>query len=327
MNIDIPMQVRLRGRYRIQVRKGCSGQVHTDTGWFDNLITNQGMDEFGKASFNYNVPGPSTCVGSRCGVGTGTATPAFTDTVLSAPLAITPDPATATGISSDQFSQSYVSSTPNYISSVYTYIFPLGSVVGNISEVGVGGVTAYTDTTPQLFSHALIVDGGGTPTTISVTSADQLEVTFELRHYLDLTDTAYSITISGTAYSGNIRRANSTFTAGYSIVCQVDKKIVGNPSSVQLTLYNGSIGAVTTLPSGSATTPIAGTAGTYSAGTYFNSFSYYYGTSAGNLSGGITAMSISCNMGVWQLSVSPPLLKDNTKTMTLSFNISWARYP
>lgn len=55
--------------------------------------------------------------------------------------------------------------------------FGQGAAAGNLSEVGVG--RSATD----LFSRALIVDGGGNPTTITVLPDEYLTVVYELRRY------------------------------------------------------------------------------------------------------------------------------------------------
>lgn len=320
MTFGINAHLRLAGYYRVQVL-GQDKKVIVDTGWFRNLITNTGLDQFGLAQYvNFNIPGTSQ-VPNRCAVGTSSTAPAVTDTVLGAQIGAAPGP----GINSNGASTvTYVAGPPAYWSSVSTFTFAVGAVVGNIAEIGTGGTTSLSAVPVQLFSHALIVDGTGTPTTISVTASDQLVVTFELRHYLDLTDTAYSVTISGTSYSGVIRRCAITNTSLTNPSRQVDDIL----QTINGTVYNGSIGSVTsTGPSGTSADLGSSASSSYTAGTYYKSYTFSANTSQANVSGGISAILIQCTWGEWQLSVSPPIAKDATKTMTLSFNISWSRYP
>lgn len=62
------------------------GKITKDTGFFPNLITNQGLDFIGNpvnGNMSFGVPDFTPC----CSVGTGNNTPAFTDTTLQAWLA------------------------------------------------------------------------------------------------------------------------------------------------------------------------------------------------------------------------------------------------
>lgn len=327
--MTISLQARVSGRLRVQLLTA-EGEVRVDSGWFKNLITNQGLDWFGSFAYTtYNGNGYATLPG-MCTVGTGNTTPSFTDTALVAPLGISNAWLNPPGTTSPQYSQSYVVGPPDYISAVGTHTFTLGSIVGNIAEIGLGVQATTGATTLSLFSRALIVDGGGSPTTIAVTSADQLVVTYELRMYLDLTDTAYSVTISGTGYSGVVRRAKST-TSNATVVVPIDNPNPGlvGYSSPSITFYNGTIGAVTSIPSGTASSTYSNAPQpSYTSGTYTKSYTFSFATGDANISGGISAFIFQiATFGYWQFSVSPAISKDATKTMTLQIAVSWARYP
>lgn len=327
--MTLSLRARVSGRLRVQLLT-VGGEVRVDTGWFKNLITDQGLDWFGVFAYTtFNGGGYATLPG-MCTVGTGNTTPSPADTALVAPLGISNAWLNPPGAASPQYTQSYVVGPPDYISAVGTHTFTLGSIVGNIAEIGLGVQATTGATTLSLFSRALIVDGGGSPTTIAVTSADQLVVTYELRMYLNLTDTSYSVTISGTSYSGVVRRSNST-TMNATVVVPIDKPnpgIVGY-SSPSITFYNGTIGAVTGVPSGTASSTYSNAPQpSYTSGTYTKSYTFSFSTAQGNLSGGISAFVFKIGaFGQWQFSVSPPISKDATKTMTLQVAVSWARYP
>jgi hypothetical protein len=320
-NVSIDVNGKIRGRFRLCVLDGLTGDLKEDTGWFDNLITNQGMDWKGMAPPNNNVSYGQLIIGTHCGVGTGTTTPAVTDTQLTSFLAMHP-PSTSQNVEGFS-SSSYVAGPPAYWSGIRTYNFAIGAVVGNIAEVGIGN-TASTDTQPQLATHALIIVSGS-PGTISVTSSDALVVYHEERLYLDLTDHSYSFNISGTPYSGIYRRASVTTVPQYSYVSWYT--LAGTyPAFIG---YNGSIGAVTTKPSGSSSNPndVPCTHGTYTAGTYTISMQAVVGLTKVNFAGGITAFTLSSNHGSFQFSVSPAIPKTSLYTLTMNWNISWARYP
>ena len=88
MNIKMPPTA-LSGQFRMVVSEDAAGErVKHDTGFFDNLITDVGMNRVGTVSSN-NASRVDVFK-QLCGrfvVGSGSATPAFTDTALVAPVA------------------------------------------------------------------------------------------------------------------------------------------------------------------------------------------------------------------------------------------------
>ena len=319
MNINIPLVNKVAGRFRIFV-KNSEGEVTKDTGWFDNLITNQGMDWLGTAPPNYGVSYSQQLICTHCGVGTGNTAPTVADTHLTSFLAMYP-PATNGNV--EGFSTStYVAGPPTYWSGIFVYNFAVGAVVGNIAEIGCGN-TASTDTQPQLFSHALIVDSLGSPTTISLTSADALVVNYELRMYLDLTDNTYSMVIAGVTYSGTYRRDEVTIVPHYYLTISYD--INGTP--FYLTAYNGTIGTVTGQPSGTSYRVSSSTHVAYTLGSYTSQQTNNFALGDANLSGGITAIRTESNQGNYQFAVSPAIPKTAAYTLTITWSVTWARYP
>lgn len=327
MNINLPT-VKMRGRYKIQIRDA-AGIVHTETDWFDNLITNTGLDWYGSGVSDYAIGSAFWAPLFRCAVGTNNTPPTNTDTTLGAQIATQP-PYSVGGGSPPVSSPTYVAGPPAYFTASIVYTFALGAVIGNIAEIGVGcfpvaGGAPTSGTKLTLFSHALI-QSGGSPTTISVTGADQLIVTFELRYYINTTDTPYSVIISGITYTGTMRSLNQNIGTGFSLGGTIDNtSSQSNTTSCQV--YNGSLGTVTSPPSGSSVNIGSAPIPAYTGGTYTKSYTFSANTSSGNLSGGITALVVQSSFQCWQFSLSPTLPKDNTKTMTLTFSYSWARYP
>src|SRR5699024_9147642 len=88
MNIMLPA-VRLGGRFRAVVSKDAEcKKVVEDTGFFDNLITNTGMNRVGEVTTS--TTSSLSSFHSLCGrfvVGSGSAEPQFTDTALQNPVA------------------------------------------------------------------------------------------------------------------------------------------------------------------------------------------------------------------------------------------------
>lgn len=122
---------------------------------------------------------------TNCVVGTGATPPAVTDTALVSQLAVSPNGVMQSGTYSyDEIGDDLSAVT------VMRYTFAIGAVVGNISEIGIrpSGQT-------NLFSRALIVDGGGSPTTITVTASDQLIVDYTLTGTISRTVTFTGLTM------------------------------------------------------------------------------------------------------------------------------------
>jgi hypothetical protein len=302
--------IRVGGEYRVKVIR--AGLPVKDTGWMPNIVTNIGLDRLLSRTVN-----PTNI----CRVGTGSSTPVATNSALDSQIG-------------SQGSASYASlneGTPNYQTLITaTYTFTLGAVVGNITELGVGATTSGAD----LFSRALILDGGGAPTTISVTAADQLIVVYRFRYYPPLTDNVVVVNLSGTNYTITGRVANIG-TAGFASILNN----VSTSLAELLGITNGSVrgtgstlGAITASPTGgtlvSSATSDALVA--YTTGTFFRDWTYTVSAASGNSTGGIKTLFLSganTNGLDYQYDFNPILPKDATKQLVLTFRTTVARYP
>lgn len=323
MKLHAKANLKVAGYYRLQVIR--DGKCRHDTGWFRNLITDQGLDWIGANPPNYNTSYGGQYLNTHCGVGTGTTPPSYTDTRLTAFLAMYP------GVSSGNIeggTLTYVAGPPPYWSCIWTYSFPTGAVVGTLTEVGVGN-TAQADTTPELFSHALILDGSGNPTTLPVTSADALQVTYELRYYIDTTDNSYSMNISGTTYSGTYRRMQITNAPKiyFSVFGSGGNGILGDVSS---NAYAGfALGPITGNPTysqGAGASAFSYSATSYVSGTYYCEITTSIPLGAANFTGGIDGFSVVSNHGEYQFSISPAIPKTSSYTLSIVWHVSWSRY-
>lgn len=326
-DIAFTLHSELKGRYKLKVIRE-DGSIRLETDWFENLIVNQGLDQIGGLYGSpLGAPFGAAFLNTICSVGTGTTTPTNTDTQLTSFGAATVPASNATsGVFGG--TTAYVAGPPSYWSCIWTYTFNAGVATGTWSEIGVGNYYNNSDTQPHLFSHALIVDGSGNPTTITVLSSESLIATYELDYYINTTTNSYSFVINTTTYSGNYLRANvatppslfysNTYPSGLS-------------TAPQLGVFNGTIGPITGQPSGTSAGFGNATNGLYTpyiSGNYYNTFYSTMAISQGNVSGGITAIMISnSSHGSWQFSVSPAIPKTSSYQLTILYNISWARYP
>lgn len=317
------MKFSMSSRYKIALTDK-DGNVTKETPWFENLITNQGLDYFGVTpagvgNYQFGM--------YNAWVGVGNTAPAYTDTTMTSPLY----PGTWYG--SNPVS-SYVAGPPAYWSSLYTYKWASGAIVGNIAEVGVGTTAGGLNTSPGasnpplLVSHALIVDGSGNPTTVSVTALDTLNVTYEFRVYLNVSDTAYSVTINGTSYTGVYRpaRVNSYIVNGIS---QIPSNM--GSGNFALTLYSGGLAAITSYPSSiivglNTSQGLSATASAYTIGTYTLSLSLTIPPNKFSTAGTINTIEMSGGLGDWQFSITPGYLIQPYQNFVGNFSLSWGRH-
>lgn len=300
---EISIAHKLRGWFKLEaVREDGSRRLLAD--WFPNLIVNNGLDLIGTAN---------GWLGD-CFVGSGNAAPANTDTSLQTLVGSTSTITVNT--------QGNSGSSPWFGTTTNTYRFAAGVATGNLAEIGVGvGPT-------NIFSRALILDGGGSPTTITVLSSEALDATYQLQNNSPTTDVTGNVTIAAVNYAYTIRAAVANQTSNWAVNGGGDQGGLRNTCPV----FNGAIGAVTGSPAGAtaAATSIANSA--YSSGNHFIDALVTYGLTAGNVSGGISAVQAflgvnSASMGSIQVGFSPSIPKDASHVMTLGLRHTWARFP
>jgi hypothetical protein len=306
----ITFETKLSGEYRLVIKR--NGE-EIDTGWFKNLILNQGLDQLGT---------DNAVLAGYARVGTGTTAPTVNNTTLEAQVAASNSgPSNVTVVNSG---------APNYTTlTTYEYTFTQGAVVGNISEVGVGWAT----TGATLFSRALIVDNVGTPTTITLTSIDQLIIYYRLNASQPLTDTTTSVSISSVSYPYTIRTSlaasfasvGATFQYGYGFT-----KLNG----VLLYGDDAALGAITgqlsgTIIANSGNGGFTFTYPAYTPGSYYRDSTFSVDVSHGNAVGGIGGIQLT--WGVYssslqnQIVLPTPIPKTNTQVLTITCRFTWAR--
>ena len=278
--------------------------------WFDNLITNGGLDRLGTAG-NGNV-------WNICRVGSGNTAPAITDTQLAAQVA-----STGTNFATE----SGLNQADNYIWRRETYSFAEGVAAGNLAEVA----TSWTNSSVGIFSRALIKDTLGNPTTITVLSDETLRVTWEIREYYKTTDDTGTVTLTGNiggTYDWRSRVCN--LTAGGN-----NWNLNSGGGGLELfgalsIFHGGDLGPITGSPTSTAqsTGPTPAVAA-YVNGTYRRDGTYTIGLTQGNNTAGIKSIRFgSLRLGnVFQMSFTPAIPKTAADILSLTVGISWARRP
>lgn len=330
MNNTIGMHIGFEGFYKLTVHKGDAngnpipGTERVVADWFPNLITDNGKNLI-TTTYGYN---------NYVQVGTGNTAPAVGNTTLANFIAGTNAVAVDVPVGGAQGSAPYFGWWRK------TFRFGIGVAAGNLAEVGVA-----PQVSGNLFSRALIVDGMGAPTVITVLSDEILDVSYELRNYPTLTDVNSVINIEGVDRDVVLRAAIVTTGSNNSIggwqpgtnpVCAPNL----SSGDHNFTLYGGLatlgslIGVPVVGPGGNSEQYVTSQATTrttiapYSPGTFFRDYTISLGLNDGNLSGGgIGAVITGWDYNsAWQLTFRPILNKTNTKLLTLTFRISWDRF-
>lgn len=267
--------------------------------WFPNLILNGGLDRMGANGDYLNW----------CQVGSGSTAPVATQTALVNRIA-----GTNTRQASVEGAQA---SAPYYGWFRRTYRFAQGVAAGNLSEVGVGWAAS-----GSLFSRALILDGGGSPTTITVLSDEVLDVTYELRRYPGTVDLIGTVVLDGVTHDWVSRAAGVTTEGLWS-----------GESSMALNYaqsFNSDIGPVTQFKLVGTGGYLSATSLAYSSGIYARGATVSAGLNDSNLSGGIRSIVVGSSgngCGFYQIQFDPAIPKNNTKVLSLTIQHSWARRP
>lgn len=320
----------LAGRFQfIKHKADADGNVIEGTGevvlpWFDNLITNAGLDSL---ALGYGDSGAGDKL-SYCQLGTNATAPAFTDTALGARVG-----------AASLFSQTKGIGAGNlYVWRKAVFRFAAGSVSGvNLSEVAVSIASTGT-----VFSRALLKDTGGSPTTITLAADEILDVVYELRVYVTNGTTTATFTIDGVSTSVEVEILNFPADASWSGT-DINDKIGLNAIGVCICLNGANQGgqnrmAKTAYESNAAlsgsSAGLGGVADAYVAGSYQRTYNANFGLADANFGTGVGGLHVtpvagpsdSWGMGKYHFRFTPKIAKTNAKTATIKYGVSWGRY-
>ena len=310
-------EAKLGGRFRLVASTDSEGNnVTKDTGWFDNLITDSGLERIGQVNSKMERDFRNYIL-RAFRVGSGTATPTFTDTSLGTEIA---------AISLDSVGyNAYISSSDSNFADGYMHMtlvrqFGQGAAEGNLSEIGLGDLN-------DLCSHALIVDVNGDPTTITILSNEYLTVYYTLRCYIPQSDvviSAHPVLIDGVSTPHDITiRAGSANNYESGLINRVDEYGWNTYPYAEENgaVTNGGLIAETSTRSGTFAT--SHTFDAYVPGSLERWANFYWGLNTANFT--INTFLINMGLGVFQFNIVPGLDKDNTKVLNAKFGYSWTR--
>jgi hypothetical protein len=317
---ELILRAGLSGHFRLTVHKGDPARPRRVLD-FDNLITTAGLDFIG---------GSTTYI-ERCAVGTGTNTPAITDTQLQTQIA-----ATSTVMSTSTADEP--SPGPYFGHATINFRFGQGVAAGNLTEIGVGKLSG---TPVPLFSRARIVDDDGDPTTLTILSDEFLDVSYTLRIHPPTSDLVSTVVIGGLTYDFTLRASNVTNDNDW--LPGPTGTFGGAPFSTGsvIVYQTQTLGAITATPAGTSTADAASvTNAAYSNGNFYRDWTASWGLTGGNMGLGIGALKTIMGTGAlgvgragaFQMSFAKnpggqTIPKDSTKIMSLTFRHSWDRHP
>lgn len=291
--------------YTFRVLK--DGVVVQETNPTKNLFLDTGV---------LNCTTSGTSIMNTLFVGTGNSTPEATQSSLDSAIASrTYDQR----ISSRDARTTNTSDPDNYYGSLScTWRFPLGAVVGNVTEAGWGRGTVASHT---LASRVLVRDSSGNPTAITVLADEQLEVTVEFR--------CYCIRSAGTF---ELKDKNGAVISTHTFTSVPRLSTFDNPvfNSIKFDVNaNNSLWSVNPIPP----TGLPSATGAFTCGTTYIGGGkvrgrVYIGYDTGN---GVNIRTFNVPVvGIvgggqhdlrYLFQIDPPVVKNNLQTFTLQFEV------
>lgn len=298
----------------VEVSRRTSGEI-------PNVFTNYGVEALFGATTGDSV-------GTIAGVvGTGSAAPAITDTLLSSFLA---GRYTSTGATAGRTWVDNGDGTA-YIQRTWITLFPVGVATGNISEVG----AAFRQTNPTvstpLCSRALVLDAFGNPTTFEVLADEELQLTQYFRVHFSYLDTSYVLSENGNSHTISMRPygLNDLVTywefpaafgptvgtrLGFSTGGSPVASLIDKTSTAGLTVSGGTGNTSENLSQGTQ-----GGGLPYLPNTKKVQFILRRGTGALNIiSWGVMSTRVC---GSWQFTIAPPVNKPALNRATITFEL------
>lgn len=295
----------LGGEFRCILRDEMGRAVY-DTGWFHNLLTDLGLNS-GLKNGSWYI---------NCHLGTSSTAPAFTDTTLGGWLANHSTSVSGVGVAN--------AGSPNYEGTATRgWRFNAGVATGTIQEIGLGPNTSNINMNVRALISPSIVK-----------AANQvLDVFYKVTIYPFIgADDVGVVSIGGEDYdyTGRMSNVGETGTAF--------EAWGPNYTSTVHTAYSGSIGTITGVPGGS--TDASDSASEINSGANAQrDVRVSYGLDSANFGGaGPRSTKMRINMGTGiadepgyqvefsRVSDSANIQKDNTKTLTVDYRVTWARH-
>lgn len=299
----------MSGRFNLVVRSS-DGYIKRQTGFFDNIITNYGLNRI--------AVGP---VFNGCTVGTGNTPESASDVTIQNYVARTAT--TAPGGSATPFSGG--GDEPYHAGASVTYRFPQGSATGNLTEVGIIALYSESDNYP-LWSRTLIKDESGNPVTLTVLPDEILDVVYEARIYPQQNYTSGSVILNSDSYDYRVGMSFQNGSKnGYAFLFGLFRQ--GQESSYTRTTYSGPLSAAPNYAAtGSATSSgTGGILGVYNPGSFSRSIKFTIppGSATGLIRS--IAFELSPFSPSYSLEFTPAFNKTAPLELSVTLIVAWGR--
>ena len=300
----ITVETKISGLYKYKLLDK-DGKVK-QSGQFKNLITDAGMDYLNQAG-NFGV--------YYLSIGSGTSTPAFSDTQLQARIT------TSTKVA---WSNS-VKDNPPY-GAVGTATYTLKNTTGsgwNVSEVGIGAQTNGS----QLFSRALVLDVVEQPTTITVLVGETLIVTYEYTYWLPEDDQVSTFILGGNKGGEEIQVTARPLGVKDRSDRTVASKRMTNGGDLDHAHTAVSAGALVPLTDYRLTAPyryISHNPGV-AVSRGVTRYTFTFPIAVGNFPTGVRTLSRQLGQSFWQFEFNPPIMKTADDELTFTIVHTWGR--
>lgn len=293
-----PAATRVEGWYTLQRIKPGYGVIEELS--FPNLITDFGMNALGG---NYSP--------DYFHVGTSTSQPSNTDTSLGAFGTSFNGSGTGDGAYSNSGPPDY------YARRTVVKKSNIGAATGNWTEIAVSPQAG----NGNILSRALILDSAGNPTTFTVLSDEQMQASYELRHYPVFVDDVRAVTISGVPKDTITRVCNAStwqwlsFGFGYMF------------HFTRCYAYSGDINAsaVSGLPAGSSLGAGSVALAAYGSNNFYRDATATWQAGAATGTHRSYVWTNDWNSALFQVQYDPPIVKSATQQLIINQRYSWAR--
>lgn len=312
MRIDVGFGV--GARFKCVVRKAETNETVRETAEFSNLVLDAGLLRMAQGVWI-----------NRCMVGTGNSEPVAGQTMLDNFIA-----STTNGISPSIATNT--ATAPYYWCGRITWRFAVGTATGNLSEIALG----WSDT--DCWNRALIRDGAGNPTTITVLSDEYLDVFCEVRVYPAQTTSSVNVVNK----LGDVISTHSVQTAVFfksnTLNWYAQKVGVALNTSEAFTIGSSAINLSPTTPAASNFSTKTGISIVYSGASFLATIKVNTEQANFNHAGlnlmisGLMCLDPGYGNGYlnyltgFKLGISPPISKTNDVNLTYKIRVSWGRY-
>ncbi len=252
------------GIFKVELIEAATGRVKQYLE-FPNLITDAGLDAIVGTVDDQNA------LFDFLGVGTDSTVPTVSDTTLGSEVDRTDS---SEGFDTEE-TVGYVTGSDDfdgpYHFKRFVRVFVEADGNGNLTELAWFRDAAGS----TMVVRSLFKDGGGTPVTVTKTSADQLKVTYEMRLYPPIGETpeqlrtgGFSLVDSGTVILGTTTHSWTSSALNTDSINSWGHIIAGGQGALRSTLsaFNG-----TAVPSGTDLINVTGSQSDFSAGPVLNS--------------------------------------------------------